>query len=160
MATFTTALYNSQIGAAGQSANVGFSLERDSQGKKRTAIISYTALGTEATNDLVKLVQLPIGAKVLATSSQILTDATVGTAVTVRVGDQTTANRWAGTIDISAGGFFPFTNTLGAELTPVAVVGASTNPATADNVATLKFVAVTAITAGKVINVFLTYVLP
>ena len=66
------------------------------------------------------------GAKVIDCDSAICATATVGTGVTVRIGDQTTANRFSGTIDISAGGYFPFTNTLGSEFpTPVAVVGAS-----------------------------------
>jgi hypothetical protein len=157
MATRNSTIYQSQIGTGGQSLNVGTSLERDVAGKERVAIVSYTALGTEVTNDLVNLVKLPPGAKLLPQKSSYLTTATVGTGVTVRIGDQTTANRWSGTIDISAGGYFPFTNTLGTELAPVAVVGTT---ASADDVVTLKFVAITAITAGKVITAIITYVLP
>lgn len=163
MATFNSAVFTSQSnsGGAGASADVGFLLSRDVEGKGRLAIVSYTALGSEVTNDLVQLIQLPPGAKLIPSKSQIEATATVGTGVTVRVGDQTTANRFAGTIDISAGGHFPYTNTLGTDvIVPVAVVGVSTNPMTADNIVTLKFVAVTAITAGKIITNFIEYVLP
>lgn len=161
--TYNAPLFTSQAnsGGAGQSADVGFLLSRDVEGKGRLALCLYTALGTEVTNDLVQLIQLPPGAKLIATKSQIIADTTVGTGVTVRVGDQTTTNRFAGTIDISAGGFFPFTNTLGTDVVvPVAVVGVSTNPTTADNIVTLKFVAITAITAGKKIAVLVEYLLP
>jgi hypothetical protein len=157
MATFNSAVYTSQVGSAGKSLNAGTLLSRDVQGKERVAIVSYTALGTEVTNDLVNLLKLPIGSKVLPQKCSYLATATVGTGVTVRIGDQTTANRFSGTIDISAGGFFPATNTLGTELAPVAVVGTA---AAADDVVTLKFMAIGAITAGKVITVLITYVLP
>lgn len=163
MATFNSAAFTSQSnsGGLGQSADVGFLLSRDIEGKARIANVQYTALGTEVTNDLVQLLQLPPGAKLLANKSSIEATATVGTGVTVRVGDQTTTNRFAGTIDISAGGHFAYTTTLGTDfITPVAVVGVSTSPATADNIVTMKFVAISAITAGKIIANFIEYVLP
>lgn len=160
MATRNSTTYASQIGTAGQSQNVGFLLERDVAGKQRVAIVAITALGTEVTNDLYNLLKLPPGAKLLPGDCYYLTTATVGTGVTVRIGDQTTANRWSGTIDISAGGYFPFTNTLGTELNPVAIVGPNAAGVSTDDIVTLKFVAITAITAGKVIGIIISYVLP
>jgi hypothetical protein len=162
MATYNSAVYTSQVGSAGKSLNAGTLLERDVQGKQRQAIVSYTALGTEATGDKVNLLKLPAGAKVIAVDCSIAATSSVGTGVTVRVGDQTTANRWAGTIDISAGGVFAFTATLGTEVvTPVAIVGpTAAGAAGTDDVVTLTFVAITSITAAKVITCLISYVLP
>lgn len=160
MATRNSALYTSQIGSAGSSLNAGTLLERDVQGKERVALVSITALGTEVTNDLYRLLKLPPGAKLLPTKCSYMITATLGTGVTVRIGDQTTANRWSGTIDVSAGGYFPFTNTLGTELVPVAIVGPDTTGASTDDIVTLKFVAITSITAGKVIGIVIAYLLP
>jgi hypothetical protein len=147
-------VYTSQIGAGGQSLNVGTLPDRDTQGKQRYAIVTVTALGTEVTGDSYRLLKLPAGCKVLAVDCSIIADATVGTGVTVRIGDQTTVNRWAGTIDISAGGYFAFTATLGTEVVvPVAIAGGT------DDIVTLTFVAITSITAAKRITILMSYLL-
>lgn len=155
MPTFNSALYTQQIGSAGQSLNVNLPQYRDGEGKPRVLVISYTALGTEVTADTVNLCILPVNAKVLASKGNIQATATVGTAVTVRVGDSTAANRYAGTIDISAGGPFLFTATAGVDtVTPTAIT------TEASRIVVLTFVAITAITAGKIITVNLEYLTP
>lgn len=152
MATFKSDIYSGQFPTAG-SANTGFKIERDVGGKTRYALCSYTTVGTEVTSDTVQLVSLPVGCKVCYWDGIIRATASLGTGVTVRIGDGTTANRWAGTIDISAGGPFLWTATAGTEiLAPVAL--------TAATVVTLTFVAITSITAGKVIFVAVPYIEP
>lgn len=158
MATFNSSIYNSMIGTAGASMNVGTNLNRDIQGQQRNALIGYTTLGTEVTGNTLALMYLPKGAKLLPQDSNYTITATLGTGVTVRVGDSATANRWSGTIDVSAGGFFPFTNTLGSELEPVAVT--ADYPTLTTNLVQLTFVAITSITAGKRIFILVSYILP
>lgn len=152
MATFDSALLTKQLGSAGQSLNVNLPQYRDADGKPRITSVSYTCLGTEATGDLVRLCEVPLNSKVLACKSNIQATATVGTGVTVRVGDSSDALRYAGTIDISAGGTFAFTATVGTDMvTPTAITTEATR------IIVLKFVAVSAITAGKIITVNLEY---
>ena len=161
---YLSAKYKAQTGtSAGASSNVGIPLAQDHEGKVRMAVFKYTALGTEITGDSVYLGKLPVGAKVLRANGQIEATATVGTGVTVRVGDQTTANRWAGTIDISAGGLFAFTATDGTEIVePTAIVGPTVfgTVAATDDTVVLTFVAISAITAAKVIIVRVPYLMP
>lgn len=155
MATYNSALYTQQTGTPGQSLNVSLPQYRDGEGKPRKVCVSYTALGTEVTGETVALCEIPINAKVVASSGKIMATATVGTGVTVRVGDTSDALRYAGTIDISAGGPFLFTATTGTDMvTPTAVTTEATR------VVILKFVAITAITAGKIITVFIEYLTP
>jgi len=169
MATFTGYPYSSQQGAAGSSLNVNVPLERDAMAKERIIPFRYVSVGTEATADKVTLAVLPPGSKVIAAKSLIVcgsainTVGAVGTGVTVRFGDQTTANRWAGTIDISAGGVFLFTATTGTEIiTPVAIVGPTSfgTVAATDDTLTMTFVAITTLAAGKYISGFVTVLLP
>lgn len=155
MATYNSTLYTQQTGTPGQSLNVSLPQYRDGGGKPRIIVASYTALGTEVTGETVALCQIPLNAKVLPSKGNIQATATVGTGVTVRVGDSSAANRYAGTIDISAGGPFAFTATAGTDVvTPTAV----TTEATRDVL--LTFVAISAITAGKVISVTIEYLTP
>lgn len=155
MATYNSSLYTQQIGTGGQSLNVNLPQYRDGGGKPRVIVVSYTALGSEVTGETVALCQLPLNAKVLASKGNIQATATVGTGVTVRVGDSSAANRYAGTIDISAGGPFLFTATVGTDtVTPTAITTAATQ------IVLLTFVAITAITAGKIITVTIEYVTP
>jgi hypothetical protein len=148
MATYNSALFTAETGTPGQSLNVSLPGYRDSECKTRVIPVSYTALGTEITGETVALCRLPLNAKVIAAFGNIQATATVGTGVTVRVGDSSAANRYAGTIDISAGGPFLFTATAGVDtVTPLAI----TTEATRDVL--LTFVAISAITAGKIITV-------
>jgi hypothetical protein len=155
MATFTTPTYVAQNGAAGKSLNVGTLLERDVAGKERVLISSYTSTGAEATNDLIQFGLLPIGAKVIPGSSYwITTVGSIGTTVTVSLGDQTTAARWSTTQALAGGGFFALSAALGSELVPVAVTG------TGDNVITAKLTTISSFTAAKVVTLVLKYILP
>lgn len=158
MATFNSSVYNSMIGAAGASMNVGTLLNRDIQGIPRNALIGYTTTGAEVTGNTIALMYLPKGAKLIPQDSNLTITATLGTSVTVRFGDSATVNRWSGTIDISAGGFFGFTNPLGAELEPVAVT--ADYPTLTTNLVQLTFVNIGAITAAKRIFILITYILP
>lgn len=152
MATYKSDIYSGQFPTAA-SANIGFKLERDVGGKVRYALCSYTTTGSEAANDTVQLVSLPVGSKVTYWDGIIRATASVATVATVRIGDGTTANRWADTINISAGGAFAWTAAAGTEIiAPVAL--------TAATVVTLTFVAITSITAGKVIFVVVPYIEP
>ncbi len=155
MATYNSALYTQQTGTPGQSLNVNLPQYRDGEGKPRVVVVGYTALGTEVTGETVALCEIPINAKVLASKSNIQATATVGTGVTVRVGDSSAANRYAGTIDISAGGPFLFSATAGTDIvTPTAVTTEATRTVL------LTFVAISAITAGKIITVTVEYLTP
>lgn len=160
MATFTTPVYLSMTSGplGGKSLNVSTLLERDTQGKERVLISSYTSTGAEATNDLIQFGILPPGAKVLAAASYIVTTVgSIGTSVIISIGDQTTAARWATTLTINTGGFFALSSALGSELVPVAIVGTT---AAADNIVTGKLTTVTSFTAAKVVTLFLKYLLP
>lgn len=155
MATYDSALYTQQNGTPGQSLNVNLPQYRDGGGKPRIIVVSYTALGTEVTGETINLCILPINAKVLASKCNIQATATVGTGVTVRVGDSTAANRYAGTIDISAGGPFAFTATAGVDtVTPTAIT------TEASRIVLFTFVAISAITAGKIITTTIEYETP
>lgn len=155
MATFNSALYTAQTGTPGQSLNVSLPQYRDGEGKPRLVVVSYTALGTEVTGNTVALCIIPINAKVVSMKSNLCATATVGTGVTVRVGDSSAANRYAGTIDISAGGPFLFSATVGTDLvTPTPVTTEATR------IVLLTFVAISAITAGKIITINLEYLTP
>ena len=148
MATFISALFTAQTGTPGQSLNVNLPQYRDEESKTRIVPVSYTTLGTEVTGNTIALLRVPLNCKVLAAFGNLQITATLGTGVTVRVGDSSAANRYAGTIDVSAGGPFLFTATAGGDtVTPTAV----TTEATRDIL--LTFVAISAITAGKIITV-------
>jgi hypothetical protein len=155
MAQFDSTLFTAQNGTPGQSLNVSLPQQRDAQGKARCLPISYTCLGTEATGDTIRLAIVPLNSKVLARKSSIQTTATVGTGVTVRLGDSSDAARYMGTVDISAGGAFATTATAGTDcVTPTPITTEATRTIL------LTFVAISAITAGKVITVFLDVLTP
>lgn len=155
MAQFDTPLFTQENGTPGQSLNVSLPQYRDGEAKPRVQTISYTCLGTEVTADTVRLCIVPLNCKVLARKSAIQTTATVGTGVTVRLGDSSDAARYMGTVDISAGGAFLTTATAGTDIVvPTAVTTEATR------VILLTFVAISAITAGKIITVYLEYSTP
>lgn len=155
MAQFDSTLFTSQNGTPGQSLNVSLPQYRDGEAKPRCIPVSYTALGTEATGDTIRLCIVPINSKVLARKSSIQTTATVGTGVTVRLGDSSDAARYMGTVDISAGGAFATTATAGTDcVVPTAVTTEATR------IVLLTFVAISAITAGKIITVFVEFNTP
>lgn len=75
------------------------------------ATVSYTLAATEAANDTIQLVDLPIGAVVLPQNSYCTTSADPGTTLTLKVGDAADDDRYASGIVMSAGGQVSFTNT-------------------------------------------------
>lgn len=156
MATTTnSALYTAQTGTPGQSLNVSLPQQRDAQSKTRVIAVPYTALGTEATGDLVNLCIVSLNSKVLTAHGKIMATASLGTNVTVRIGDSSDALRYAGTIDISAGGPFLLTATAGTDMvTPTAITTEATRTIV------LKFVAITTLAAGQVVTVLLTVQTP
>ncbi len=85
MATFNTAKYTKQVGAAGSSASANYPLAKFITGKERTAIIEYALAGTEVASDIINLVRLHAGAVVLA-SKCILKCEDPGTALTIDIG--------------------------------------------------------------------------
>ena len=154
MATFNTTLYTAQASSPGASANAqaNFPLAKNAYGKLRIVQVPYALAGTEAANDLIKLTLLKAGARVIAGLSRVICQ-DPGTSLTLRVGDATDALRYAGTIDISAGGDFPFSTTAGTDLyvpTDIASTQAATTIGDSANqtVVQVKVIAVTALTAG------------
>lgn len=85
MPSFNTPLYNAQIGTAGQTPAVSYPLAEYVAGKVRYAIVPYSLAGTEATNDLLYLVKLKIGAVVIPSLSRIVCE-DPGTALTLDIG--------------------------------------------------------------------------
>jgi hypothetical protein len=75
------------------------------------ATASYTLSGSEAANDTIQLVDLPVGSVVLPQNSYCTTSADPGTTLTFSVGDAGSATRYANGIVLSAGGSVSLTNT-------------------------------------------------
>lgn len=66
-------------------------LPTDVGGRARFDRFTYTFAGTEATNDVINLAKLPLGARVY---ELIVYNEDLGTTVTIDVGDATTPNRY------------------------------------------------------------------
>lgn len=159
MATFNTPLYTAQVGGAGASLNVNLPGIKNAEAKVKVVPILYTLLATEAANDLINLTKLKLGARVIAGLSRIICQ-DPGTTLTVRIGDTNDAARYAGTIDISAGGDFPLSTTPGTDLyvpTDIAVP-IPPNTATDQTVVILKVITAAALTAGNKLLILLAVV--
>ena len=77
-----------------------------SNGKVRTQVFSWT--GDAAQNDLVELVKLPVGARILTASVNYTA---FGASVTLDVGDSTTENKYLSALSVAAAGTSDFANT-------------------------------------------------
>lgn len=77
-----------------------------SNGKVRTQVFSWT--GDAAQNDLVELVKLPVGARILTAS---VNHTAFGASVTLDVGDGTTENKYVSALSVAAAGTSDFANT-------------------------------------------------
>ena len=71
------------------------------------ALATYTLLGTEAANDTLQLLDLPIGCELVPQLSTVIC-ADPGTTLTLDIGDSGDADRYADGIVLSAGGIVNF----------------------------------------------------
>jgi len=79
----------------------------EARGKLRCSVFSWT--GDAAQDDLVELVRLPIGARIL---NGFVDFTDFGTSVTLDIGDSTTENKYLSALDIAtAAGTSAFANT-------------------------------------------------
>lgn len=156
MANLSSALFTAQSGGAGASLNVTTPLTKNALGKHRIVQVPYTLVGTEATNDLLRLTVLKAGARVIAALSKV-TNQIGGTALTVSFGDTSNASRYSGTLTLTSAAdqFFPVavgTDTyVPTDITNVAGAADQT-------VVIMKFILSTTPTAGNKILVLLAVV--
>ena len=148
MATTKSDLATAQSSATTNAA----SRLRDSQlsaGAVYVAEARFTCADIAAANDIVELVYLPEGARVLPHLSKIAAD-NPGTELTVQIGDGANPDLYSGTVDISAGGVFDFAGGNAA------VDGYVT---TAQDSVDLKAIAVDTLTDASDVTVFIAYTL-
>lgn len=83
----------------------------------------YTCTGAEAAGDVIQLVGLPIGSKVVADNIKVITDGVGGTTSTVAsIGDAGSASRYSATaVAIVSAGINAVTAVNGIVLTPYAI---------------------------------------
>jgi hypothetical protein len=77
-----------------------------SNGKVRCDVFSWT--GDAAQNDLVELVRLPVGARIM---TAVVNYTAFGASVTLDVGDSTTENKYLSALSVAAAGTSDFANT-------------------------------------------------
>ena len=148
MATTYSDLATAQYAADG---NASQRLENSqlSAGNLYLAEARLTCADIAAANDIVELVYLPEGARVIPHLCKITAD-NPGTELTVQIGDGANPDLYSGTVDISAGGVFDF---AGGD---AAVDGYVT---TAHDSVDLKAIAVDTLTDASDITVFIAYTL-
>jgi|32_taG_2_1085360.scaffolds.fasta_scaffold00345_21 hypothetical protein len=79
-------------------------------GDVRVADVVYTLTGSEAANDIVNLVKLPAGSRVITSLCSVEVE-NPGTALVIDIGDDDTtadADRYSDGLTVSAGGHFAF----------------------------------------------------
>jgi len=111
MADFNSSIITKQLAVDSGRLSTGLVDGDDVTGVVLMSTISYTLAGTEAANDTIQLVDLPLGAVVVPQLSYCTTSADPGTTLTLKVGDAADDDRYASGIVLSAGGAVPFTNT-------------------------------------------------
>lgn len=106
MATTSTSFYTSQVGSSGgtPSAQTSFPTPRQIGGKLRLAQIPYQIVSSSlpAAGDIIQLCKLPASSRVIASMSSVQCD-DPGTTLTLKVGDYSNANRYAGIRGTTAG---------------------------------------------------------
>lgn len=161
MANLNTPLFLATGGPGVQSfvgspqANAAWPRAKEARPKERVIPILYVMTGTEAANDLLRLVKLYPGERVLAGRSKVVCEA-LGAAVTAQIGDTSNALRYSNTMTLTAIAANEFAATPGTDLyTPTDVVDTTLTGAADQTVPILKFITVTTPTAGKKLIIFL-----
>jgi hypothetical protein len=118
---------NTDLGALQYTPNIGTRAEGlNASASLRFITATYTMLGTEAANDLVRIGKLPPNARVDPSHSTVVSDA-VATTCTIDVGDDddtgvgaaAVADRYADGLDVAAAGVDRFDSiACAARLTP------------------------------------------
>jgi len=101
MATWSSNLYLSQLGTAGQSLNVGTRLSRDVAGKLREYPAHYVVNGNEAANEYLNLVILKPGERVIPHLSWVTSNIAANTVMTLAIGDANDSARYANGLSLS-----------------------------------------------------------
>jgi len=125
MATVKTDTYTSQSAASVRNSLIP---GKTITGEVLYATATYTATGSEAADDVVQVVQLPVGAQVIPDLCKLTTDGVGGTTATVaKLGDASDDDRYSATaIGItSAATNTAFTATNAIALTPFTITEAT-----------------------------------
>lgn len=72
---------------------------------------TYTLLGTESASDVINIIQLPEGARVVPHLCQVYAE-NPGTALTIKFGDAADDDRYSTAVALGAGGNFSFSNEI------------------------------------------------
>ena len=128
MADFDSTIITKQKAVDSGRQSLGLVDGDDVSGVVLMATAIYTLAGSEAANDTIQLVDLPVGAVVVPQLSSCTSSADPGTTLTLNVGDAADVDRYAQGIVLSSGGSIPFTNTNipAAVATPYRVASANT----------------------------------
>lgn len=113
--------------------------------------VSYTLTGSEAANDTIQLMDLPVGAVVIPDLCSV-TSADPGTTLTLDIGDAADVDRYADDIVLNAGGRVGFNSTLPV---PAGITTPYLTVATSRVFATVKTAA--ALTAAVKLNFLIAY---
>lgn len=95
MTTWNSNIYTGQIGSAGASLNAasGFPLAQMESGKLRSSVVQYALNGNESANDVINIIKLKIGSKIIPSMSRVVCE-DPGTALTINIGDAGSATRY------------------------------------------------------------------
>lgn len=121
----------------------------DVNGGVRAAVVTYTMVGTEATNDVINLVKLPAGASVIAEQITVSGNAPAST-FAADIGDEDDPDRYVDGLGIASSGTYLATAAIG-------VAGLTPHKLTSDQWISLTGASIATPSAGKLITVVIPY---